>query len=97
MQKVAGAIKRVDDEAGFALCPCDFAAFFHQEAPVGTRDFQFAEDRIFCALVSLRHKVCRSLLRNLQMFDFAKVTAQFATRFTGSFFHNGQQTGKRWH
>jgi hypothetical protein len=31
------------------------------------------------------------------MFDFAEVTAQFATRFTGSFFHNGQQTGKRWH
>jgi hypothetical protein len=31
------------------------------------------------------------------MFDFPKVTAQFAARFTGGFFHNGQQTGKRWH
>ena len=93
VKKVARAVERVDDKARLALGASNLAAFFHQKAPIGTRDFEFPKNRIFGAFIGLRNEISRSLLRHLQMFDFAKIAAKLSTRFTGSFFHDGQKTG----
>ena len=90
MEEVACSIERIDNEPRLSLSASDLATFFHEKAPVGTCDFEFTEHRVFSALISFRNEICRALLRNLQMFDLAKITAKLAARFTGSFLHDGQ-------
>ena len=97
VEKVAGAVERIDDEARLAFRAGNLAAFFHKETPIRTGIFQFAKNRILGAFHRLSMTKSAVPFRDLQVLDFAKSRRKLATRLAGSLFHDGHQAGKCWH
>jgi hypothetical protein len=79
----------IDDEARLAGLARDLA-FLHQEAPVGRAGSSSRSS--VRRLIRLGHEVGR-LAADLEMFDFAKVTAQARAGLAGGTFHHADQSG----
>ncbi len=97
VQKIAGPVERIDDEARLALGPGNFTALLHQEAPVGARGEQLVIDRAFGVLIGFRDEVCRALAADLQMLDLAEVAAQALAGLARSLFHDADDAGNDGH
>ena len=93
VEEVRGAVERIDDEARLARIALDHAAFFEQKAPAGTVAAQLVIQGAFGGLIGLRDEIGRSLLRDLQMLDLAKVAAQLGPRLARGAFHDGDDAG----
>ena len=87
MEKVRGAVERIDDPAVRLVAAFDDPAFLHQEAIPRPGLRQFLEKNLLRLLVGGCNKVRRPLERDLQVFDFAEVTLQAARRLAGGSNH----------
>ncbi len=93
VEEVGRAVERVDDEARLAGFADDLARLFHQEPPARTVAAEFVIEGALGGLVGLRHEVGRALLRDLEMLDLAKVTAQLGAGLARGAFHDGDDAG----
>src|SRR3546814_5786290 len=59
VQKIAGAIQRIDNPTGLRRIAFHLTGLFQQETPVGAGFFEFIDQRAFGALIGHRDKVRR--------------------------------------
>ena len=83
MQEVCGAVQWIDDPSMGPVGPLDRATLLKQESITWPRARQLLVQNLLGAMICSRDVISGSLLRYLQLFDFAKVarkrTAGFAS------------------
>ena len=92
VEKIAGAIQRIDDPARLGRVALDHSALFQHEAPIGPHCQQLVIQRPLGSLIGLRHEIRRALAGDLQMLDFTKIATQTLPGLAGSFFHHADKT-----
>ena len=97
VEKVAGAVERIDDEARLVGLAGNLTPLFHQEAPPGASGAQFVPQRPLGGLVSLGDEVRRALAADLQMLDLAEIATQAPARLARSALHDSDEAGDRCH
>src|SRR5690606_9288708 len=76
VQKVGGAVERIDKPAIGFVGAFDDAALFHDEAIAGARFRKLLEQGLLSLDVGGGHKVARALARHLQVLNLAEITRQ---------------------
>src|SRR5271166_3414187 len=95
VQKVQGAIKRIDDPAMGLVRAFVAAAFLAEEAVAGTRRCKLGAQRLLGATVGRSHEIGGTLERNLQVLELAKIPLERAAGFLGGFDHHVKERGTK--
>ena len=90
VQKVGGAIQRVDDPAPGRVCALGLGTFLAEKAISRARAEQILAQNAFGLPVGAGHEVAGALGRNLKVLDLAKVLDQGAAHLAGCFLHQVQ-------
>ena len=93
VQKVGGAVERIDMPGMRFVGALDKARFFHDETVAGARPRKLFEQGLFGAFVSGSDEVARSLDRDLQVLDLAEIALQAAPGFERGRNHHIHQGG----
>ena len=88
VQKICGAIQRVDDPAAGRVTALFRTAFFCQPAIGWARLHQIFFDDLFGCQISFADEIARAFTRHLQIFHLTEVFCQATTRATSGFDHH---------
>ncbi len=88
VQEIGGAVQRIDHPEVGRIGAGLRALFLEQEAVVGARLAQLAQQNLLDAMVGRRDEIRRTFLRHLKLLDFAEVAQQAARRLAGGVGHD---------
>ena len=93
MQKIGGAIERIDDPAVGLVAPLAPAAFLAEKTVAGPRFFEVGVKHFLGALVGQRDEIRRTLQRHLQVLDLAEIAFQAAAGAARGLDHDVNEGG----
>ena len=91
MQKIGGAVERVDDEAMGAVGAFDLAALLEQETVAGPRANELVVQDLLGASVGGGDEIGRAFQRDLELLDLAEVAREAAAGLAGGAEHHVHQ------
>ena len=94
VQKVAGAVQRVDDPAVRSVRPFQRAAFFLQKTVAGADFQQIFAQSLFGIQIGRRSKIRGAFFGNLQFFQFSEIAGQSASGLLHRLNHDVQIGGQ---
>jgi len=97
VEKIGGAVQRIDDPTVPAVLGRDLAALLEHEAIVGARLLQFLAQQALGLDVGLADEIARPLARDLKLFDLAEIMGEAARRLLHGLLHHGDQGGLSGH
>ena len=92
VQKVAGAVERIDHPARLVGIAENLAALFEQEAPVRPRLDEFPHQRFLSLLVGHGHEIGGTFAADLKMRHFAEIAAKLRRDLTCRALDDRQKT-----
>src|SRR6516162_9901836 len=95
VQKVQGAVKRIDDPAMGLVRAFVAAAFLAEEAVARTRRCKLGAQRLLGPTVGRSHEIGGTLERNLQVLELAEIPLERTARFLGGFDHHVEEGGTK--
>ena len=97
VQKVGGAVERIDQPAVRGVFTDADAVLLHDEAVLRPRLGQLGEDDLLGLAVGVGDEIGRAFDGNLQLLDLAKVAQKAARRLLGGIGHDIEERGAQGH
>ena len=91
VEKIGGAVERIDDEAMGAVGAFDLAALLHEEAVAGPRMGELLMQDLLGAGVGGADEIGRTLERDLELLDLAEIAREAPSGFAGGADHDVHQ------
>src|SRR5215467_9947407 len=91
MEKIGGAVERINNPVMGAIYARDVAALLHEEAVARTRSTKLGEQNFLGAVISGADEICGAFKRDLKLFDLAEIAREAAASLAGGGEHDVHQ------